>query len=496
MGKYVLEIVVFVCGAVVMIFEVLGSRVMGPYFGTSMFVWTSLIGVILGSLSLGYWWGGRLADKKADLKILSSIVFFASILIGVTTFIKDPLLVFFQANIADVRLSSVAAALVFFAPASILLGIVSPYAVKLKVNSLDTSGATVGNLYAISTFGSIAGTFLAGFYLIPQFGTNRLLIFLAVILALTSLMTFFVHKRLYALVVISLLFFTINEFQFVSGKENLVDVDTSYSRVWIYDKKISNIENGAKIMTRTMGINNENHSSMIFGSTELINEYTKYYHLIRHFKPGFEKVLLFGGAGYSFPKNFLLIYPKATIDVVEIDPGVTELAKKYFGLMESSQLKIHHQDGRVFLNQTEERYDAILGDAFGSRYSIPYQLTTLEAVRKKYDVLNDDGIVILNMISAIEGDGGKFLRAEYATYKKVFPQVYLFPVRNSDDGREFQNVILVALKSQEKPSFFSSDEELNSYLQHLWKKEIETDVPVLTDDFAPVDYYINQANKI
>ena len=144
------------------------------------------------------------------------------------------------------------------------------------------------------------------------------------------------------------------------------------------------------------------------------------------------------------------------------------------------------------MNRTQKKYDVIFGDAFTSHYSLPYQLTTREAVQKKYDILHDNGTVIINIISSIEGEKGKFLRAEYATYKKVFPQVYVFPVQDSHDGDEVQNVILVALKSDQQMSFHSADPTLDEYLQHLWTKEVDADVPILTDDFAPVDYYISK----
>lgn len=489
--KYILETTVFICGAVVMIFELVGSRVLGPYFGTSIFVWTSLIGIILGSLSLGYYLGGKIADKNPSFRSLSLIIFLSAVCIGLTILIKDFLLVFLQINSSDIRTTSVIASLILFLPTSVLLGMVSPYAVKLKLNSLNTSGSTVGNLYAISTAGSIFGTFLSGFYLIPHFGTNKLLIILSITLILTSIVLFtrqFKKIKLCTLIIFIFGWGAISGFNYSFEKSGFIDVDTGYNRIWIYD----HLDEKSTKTIRTLSINNENSSSMFLDSNELVNEYTKYYHLSKHFNPGFKKTLMLGGAGYSYPKDFLLKYPEATIDVVEIDPKVTELAKKYFRLKENSRLTIYHKDGRVYLNKTQKKYDIIFGDAFSSHYSLPYQLTTKEAVQKKYDILNDKGVVILNIISSIEGEKGQFLRAEYATYKSIFPQVYLFPVKEPDDEDEVQNIILVALKSEQNQAFNNTDLELNEYLQHLWKKEIDTDKPVLTDDYAPVDYYISK----
>jgi predicted membrane-bound spermidine synthase len=157
--KYILEFAVFLCGAVVMVFELVGSRVIGPFLGTSLFVWTSLIGVILASLSLGYYLGGRQADKKVSLSRLARIIFLAAICIVITIGIKDVLLLFLQKNVGEIRIAAVIASIVLFMPASIYLGMVSPYAAKLKLSSLENTGRTIGNLYAISTAGSISHYF-------------------------------------------------------------------------------------------------------------------------------------------------------------------------------------------------------------------------------------------------------------------------------------------------------------------------------------------------
>lgn len=490
--KYILEIVVFFCGFTVMTFELVGSRILGPYFGTSIFVWTSLMGIILGSLSLGYYLGGKIADKKSSVSILSLIIFLAALTILLTYITKDLVLSFFQNYILGIRTASVLASIFLFFPTSVLLGIVSPYAVKLKLNNINLSGSTVGNLSAISTTGSIVGTFLAGFYLIPNFGTNKLLIILSSIVFLISILLAtkeYIKYKIYFTLFVFVIFIFINYILPNKDKLNMIDVDTTYNRIWIYDY----LDKKTNKLTKIMGINNENHSSMFLDNDDLVNEYTKYYHLVKYFNSNFKTALMLGGAGYSYPKDFLFKYPDASIDVVEIDEKITELAKKYFRLKDDERLSIYHQDARVYLDTTNKKYDVIFGDAFSSKYSLPYQLATKEAVIKKYDILNDGGIVILNIISSIEGSQGKFLRAEYRTYKDVFPQVYLFPVSDPNDGKNPQNIILVAIKSFDK-KFDMIDKEdttINSYLKHLWKKEITLDIPILSDDFAPVDSYIN-----
>lgn len=187
MKKYTLEIIVFICGAVVMAYEIVGSRMLGPYVGTSMFVWTSIIGVILLSLSLGYMWGGRIADQKPRADFLSMYIFIAGLFIVLSIFVKDLLLDFLLNSIDNVKIVSIIASLLLFTIPSVLLGMVSPFAARIKLKSIEKSGSTVGNLYAISTVGSIIGVFLAGFYFIPTFKITNILLLLAIVLIATSL---------------------------------------------------------------------------------------------------------------------------------------------------------------------------------------------------------------------------------------------------------------------------------------------------------------------
>lgn len=195
MKKYSLEIIVFICGAVVMAFEIIGSRMLGPYVGTSIFVWTSIIGVILLSLSLGYFWGGRIADRRPEAKILALIILLSAIFIAVSTIIKDNLLSYLLNAIYDIRIVSVISSLLLFTIPSILLGMVSPFAARLKMKNIALSGATVGNLYAISTVGSIIGVFLSGFFLIPSFRITKILFLFSIILIITSLFLHFVFRK-------------------------------------------------------------------------------------------------------------------------------------------------------------------------------------------------------------------------------------------------------------------------------------------------------------
>ncbi len=493
MKKYTLELIAFISGAVVMILELTGSRILAPHLGTSLFVWTSLIGIILGSLSLGYYLGGKIADRKASFEKLALILFISSILISLTGLTKDFILSFVENNISEIRIGAVIASIILFCPAGVFLGMVSPYCIKLKTHSLEKTGSTVGNLYAISTIGSIFGTFLAGFYLISHFGSTKLIFILAALMLLCSLIAFskqFVKTKLAVLTMITLELVSLTMQENALAKDGYIETDTNYNHIRIYDTTYN--RTGDQI--RVLDIGKTFNSAMLLDenrSSELIFPYMKFYNVVKYFNPELKTALMIGGGTYSYPKSFLQDFPAATIDVVEIDPGLTALAKQYFALEENSHMQIYHEDGRTFLNTTENKYDVLFGDAFRSFYSIPQQLTTVESIKKMHEILNEKGVVLINVISAIEGDSGKFLRAEYATFKQVFPQVYVFPINHPRDGSIVQNIMLLALKSDEKISLESDDKVLNGYLNRLWKKEIENDIPILTDDFAPVDQYIN-----
>jgi spermidine synthase len=489
--KFILEITVFLCGVVVMVLELVGSRILAPYLGTSIIVWTSLIGVILGCLSLGYWCGGKVADRRPDYFTFSMLILLAGLLIGLDAFLKTYILEWLQNNLSDIQVSAPAATFILFGLPSILLGMVAPYAVRLKMENVKHSGETVGNLYAISTVGSIAGTFLAGYYLIALFGSTKILIVLALVLVATSMLAAGRHglitKILAALLMLAGLA-AIDSYSAAREREGFVDVDTRYSRIWIY--KTLHYSTQKPILALVTSPGEIQSAKLLDGSDDLALKYTRYYRLAGHFNAGIKDSLLIGGAGYSFAKDYLKRFTTARIDVVEIDPGMTDLAKKYFDLVDNSRLRIIHEDGRTYINKSSKRYDAIFCDAFTSLYTIPFQLTTRESVMRMYDLLNKDGIVLVNIISAIEGDEGMFLRAAYATYKSVFPQVLIFPVSYPDDGMLAQNIMLVAIKSDIRLAPRSADRELDEYLAHRWTGNIGSDMPLLTDDYAPVDSYI------
>jgi len=487
-----LELVVFICGAMVMVMELVGSRILAPYMGTSIIVWTSLIGIVLGCLSLGYWLGGRMADRSPSRTALAGIILGAGLAIGGAAMFNAPLLNLLQRTMPDIYTGSMVATVLLFALPSVLLGMVSPYAIRLRINELSTSGALVGRLYAISTVGSIVGTFLAGFVLVSFLGSSTTLLVVAMVLALTSILaapSFLKAGVAGAAFLATLLALTLSS-RAGLAEIGMADVDTIYNRIIV--------TTGHDLVTerpiRTLSTNPGGFQSAMYldDELELTLRYTRFFDLGRHFAPQLSDALMLGGGAYSYPRYLLAQEPHVHMDVVELDPGMTEIARRWFGLRDDPRLSIFHEDARTYLQRLQSeggQYDLALVDVFNSHYSIPFHLTTQEAAHGLRAVLRDDGVVVINTISAIEGHAGRLLRAQIATLRQAFEQVLVFPVREPGDGQIVQNVILVALATNQSPSLTSADPHVQAMLDHAWTEEIPQDVPPLTDAFAPVDRY-------
>lgn len=495
-ARFALELAVFICGALVMVYEIIGSRIVAPHIGTSTYVWTSLIGVILAALSVGYWLGGRIADKWPDVKVLALVIFLAGGLVSLTVLLKEVVLAMIASAAGPLEVKAVAAAALLFAPASVLLGFVTPYSVKLRTISLEDSGKTVGRLYALSTVGSIVGTFAAGFILIPFVGSTRTLYIIAGSLFAVSLILapLAFNRATFTSLTVFILGIAGSELTsyLMYKTQGLVDLDTEYGRVQIYETTHPETKRRYRAIATDPYFA---QSAMYLDDGSPVFEYVKFFHLVDHFKPDHSRALLIGGAGYTFPKEYLKTYPDAIIDVVEIDPQMTEIARRHFNVNYDERLNIVHEDGRVFLGQAGASvYDAVMIDAFGSLFSIPYQLTTREAIYDAHRILKYDGVVLVNIGSAITGSAGLFLRAEYETYRSVFADVALFKVRSEKADHELQNVVLIACKSScdGKRSNTSKTANYSELLERRYTNTLPilAESPgILTDDLAPVEYY-------
>ena len=495
MKKYRLEIVLFIVDAIYMILELIASRLLSPYFGSSNLVWTSIIGIILLSNSIGNFVGGKIADKNCSKNNLKLILKFSGIFILLIPFMQELILVWISTMISSIKIGAIISAILLFFIPSMFFGFFSPIIIKLKMNDLENVGSTSGKIYAIATIGSLTGTFLGGFFLLPAFGSNQLLFILAAILFLLILVVGEINIKKDLIVVIifvslSAIFFHLfnawNNIQgtaVISGSYNsLVSYDTQYGKVSIYNTKAG--ENSY----RTLLIG-EGHESATFINEDkcydLVYEYTKYYDLMFESSKEITHTLMIGGAGYSYPKYYISNYLDKSLDVVEIDEDITEIAKKYFylnklikefDLENNNRLNLISEDGRTYLNKNTKKYDAILNDAFAGETPAS-TLTTIEASQKIYNSLNENGLYLSNIISSLDGENSKFLKAEVNTLKQVFKNVYIVPCNDFNNYEVVQNNMIIA-----------TDDTL--VLENAVDLNVTLDTIILTDNYCPVDSLI------
>lgn len=483
MKKYMLEITAFCAGAIGMIIELVAARILSPYLGNSNLIWTCIIGMMLGFMSLGYYLGGKISDKYSNINVLSMFLLtsamFTSIIPLIELYVIEPLSL---TNMNQEFVAIICSTVTFGLP-SLFLATVSPYCVKLKDKALSEVGKVSGKMSSFSTVGSIVGTFLAGFVLIPILGVKNIILLLVVILCVLSFLLYDGKNKLYAVKSIIIMICLIGIVLF--GKKNflkkhsdiILDTDSEYSRIWV--KQIDANNKNLHVVQVGLG-----YESVVTGENSLSSDYLKFYDLFDYYKNDVKDTLMIGGAAYTYPMYYLERFNDKNIDVVEIDPKMTEIAKQYFNLdTDNERLNIYHQDGRTYLNKSNKKYDCILIDAFKG-IDAPFQLTTYEAVLNAKKLLKDRGIVITNVISSLSGNNAEFIEYEYSTYKAVFGDVKVFKAQDGFGDDELQNLILVGFKNG-----FVENSDLADTYSNLLKREVPnftSNKCVVTDDLCPI----------
>jgi spermidine synthase len=478
---------VLISGFVVMALELVGSRLITPVFGNSIFTWGSLIGVVLAGLASGYEYGGKLADRSPSRLKFSSIIFTGGLLVVLVPFIAPFALEMpLTLGLGD-RYGPLLSSILILGPSTVTLGIISPYAVKIATQSLSQLGNVAGNLYSLSTVGSIAGAFGATFVLIPFLDIRGIIFGLGLTLMLVSLIWLPRFTIMLVAIIILLLFttFSASASRILAHSGNVVyEKETPYSHLDVVDM-------GDR---RTLYLNGLPHSAMdLTDPIRLIFTYTRYFHMGFLINPEAKNVLFIGGGGFSGPKNFLASYPNVFVDVAEIDPDVIRTAQDYFAVKPDQRLNSFNVDGRIYLTQTDKLYDVIILDAYAKTY-VPFHLMTAEFMNLLYSRLTPEGVVISNLIGSLVGDTSDLIRSEYKTARSVFPNVSVFAT--GDVGiAAVQNIILMFAKSPNLDLTMLLKSEVNNgtnFLNHLYLEPISIeDVPLLTDNYAPVERLLN-----
>jgi len=423
--RYFLFILVFVSGMTSLALEMCASRLLAAYFGTSLFIWASVIGLILVYLTTGYFIGGRLADRYPSVQVLCTITAMAALAISVLPFISQSILTWSITGLSQVSVSiffsSLLGTILLFALPVTLLGLVSPFAIRLVTKDIGKSGSTSGSLYAISTLGSILGAFLPILWLIPTFGVRRTMLILGVLLFAASLWGLRLRWRpAFSLVLIALVF----PLGPLKDIPNLI-----YEQESLYNYiQVTQLPDGSRDLILNEG---QAIHSIYYPDPKsiLTGWYWDYFLAAPYFNAGFtpqklHRVGIIGLAAGTIAHQFTSVYGPVPIDGVEIDPAIVDVGRKYFAMNESN-LHVHVQDGRTYIETTQAKYDVVAIDAFQQPY-IPFQLTTREFFTTIRSHLSSTGVVALN--TAHTTHDYRLVQAFINTMSQVFPSVYVFNV--------------------------------------------------------------------
>jgi len=507
-----LKLVVVVSGAVLMGLELTGSRIIAAHFGSSIYVWGAIIGVFLTSLAAGYYLGGNLADRRPDFFLLNLLLLIAGAWLLTIPIYADWLCRGVRHLNPGVRTGPLLATLLMFGGPSVLMGMVSPFAVRLAACTVERMGNLSGRLYALSTFGSIVGTMVTAYWLIPSMGVRRLMQLLGLCLLVLPFLVLPKSRRLLVLalpllIVIASLFLVEMRESAPSGKRRIVyEADSAYHHILVIDD--------LQLNARYLQFNSNLESGIDLNPPhETRFAYTDSLHLARIFQPNLKRVLIIGGGGGVSARKFVMEDREVVVDLVEIDPMVVELSYRYFYVQPDDRLRVHTEDGRAFVRRAiekGEKYDLVVLDAYTVGAQIPFHLTTREFMEEVRGVLTPGGVLLANIANALEGTGSRVMRSEYKTLAAVFPHLFTFPLRRNDerdqnkalDPMKKRNIILIATNgpgewtrdsiviaagsvSQAGPELKKS---LVVFARQLMHEAPRTDdVPLLTDDYAPVD---------
>jgi len=502
---------VFISSFCIMVLELVAGRAIAPHLGSSLYTWTSVIGVVLAGITIGNWLGGRIADHFQPRKALSFLFAIAAVSCVTTVALNNfagKWIWLWQFSWPTRILLHVS--VVFLLP-STLLGTISPVVAKMALQRGLPTGRTVGDIYAWGAAGSIAGTFAAGYYLIATMGTTAIIWVVGGVMMLMALLygAKLWSSRVCALFFLASLTMGVSPWQWTQEAGVKLGLRKTPNPVAIYEDETQYCH---IVIGKVSGTSDRRvflqdrliHSEILMGDiSRLWYFYEQIMAAVTHrFAKGKDKpsFMVIGGGGYVLPRYLEKFWPGSTIDVIEIDPGVTKAAKAAFGLDPQTTINTISLDARNHVNELIERksrgekvksYDFIYEDALND-YSIPYQLTTRQFNEKIASILTPDGIYMVELIDIF--DSGLFLGAFVNTLKQTFSFVSV--ISKTDVGTQSRNTfVVIAANRNLDLENVCAGYEINESLWHLnssdmAKLEERAKGMILTDDYAPVENLI------
>jgi predicted membrane-bound spermidine synthase len=503
--RTLLLLVVFFGGMTTMGAEMSASRLLDPFFGNSLIIWAVLIGLVLLYLTLGYYVGGKWADRRPRHRVLYQIAAWAAFLVGLVPWVARPVLLWsvqgFAQYSAGILVGSLLGVIALFALPITLLGCVSPFVIRLAVRDVESAGNVAGGIYALSTVGSILGTFLPVLLLIPNWGTRNTFFFFSFVLMAISLAGLFWTLKARALpyllmpivLVVLILVLPGGIIKPAEYGELLYETESSYNYIQV-------VQRGGETWLRLN--EGEGVHSIYNPNSVLVGGIWDYFLVAPYFNnPPYtadqvSSLALIGSAAGTVPKQYTAVYGAIPIDGAEIDPEIIRVGREYFDMNEPN-FDVVAQDGRYFLANSDRTYDVIAIDAYRPPY-IPFHLTTREFFRQCKDHLTENGVVAIN-VGRTRTDWS-LVEALAGTLKTEFPNVYMVDL--SQHGFDLINVLVVATR---QPTRLDNLEANAALLTHpLLQKVAGASIPraseftepteatvVFTDDKAPVEQVVH-----
>jgi len=481
--------VVAVCGGVLMALEILSSRVLAPHYGNSVYVWGSIISVFLAALSLGYLWGGRLADRQPSMASLGRMVALAAACESILLLSGPRLAAALAAFTGGNPSGTLLATSVLFGPASVLLATVSPWAVRIAARDLGHLGNTAGRLFALSTLGSLAGTLACTFLFIPFLELRQILALLTGLTALTACValagSFRAEAPAAGLAVLLLVFSIPGASLATRGRSDLIyERVTPYQTLQVYERDGVRTLEGDRVPQSAVRLRD--------GETAMpYNLSTPVLFLIAE-RP--RRALLIGLGGGTVGRYLQSRYPDLDVQYVEIDSAVSRIAERFLFFRPGPRMRVAVEDGRQYLHASREKWDLIYADAYIGQ-SVPFHLTTAEFLDEVKSHLNPGGAFGLNLAAGLTDP---FSQAMYRTVRSRFDAVYTFAVRQgpnallvaSPDAAPLSNADLVQ-RGRDLDRTLHFDPPLARLAALRSEVALDTTkIPILTDDFAPIDRLI------
>jgi predicted membrane-bound spermidine synthase len=468
-----LEFISFITGFSLLTYELAAARVLAPSIGSSTYVWTGVIGVIIAALSLGFFAGGKVADARNRLSDLVALLLLAAGCAVLTLLTYEGILQSIVDSFEDNRVQAVVAALTLFAPTSFFIGMTSPYLAKLNVRSLKETGQSIASLDMLNAIGGILGTFVTGFILFGYIGSHEAIGLVAVLLLLASWLVaprLRVGRRLLISALLILCAFTP-----ASVVQGITSIDTASAHYQVIDGFIDErLVTG--LVTGPTGTQSAVYQN---GTGEPVFWYVREAARVTTERSP-ESVLVLGGGAFTLPQYLSEQLPDASITVVEIDPELEAISREHFGYRNPSNVSEVFTDARAYLNQTDERYDVVVVDVYGDS-SIPFTFITDEYGAAIRQVLKPGGIVIANIIGGLEGKCREALTAVDAAYRAHLPFAR-YAVEPGRDARRANHLIVYSERAEDIQGF----------------RELSLpDSRPYTDNFAPAErlYYDCQQAK-